>query len=139
MTKRGRKPIEFNIDICVEICSLYGEGGKIKQILSSDDRFPEWRLFCEWRRKYPELNTLYLRAREDKAESMDDEMRDVMDDLKAKRIDPAEARVLIEAIKWRMSKHNARMYGDKLDVTTDGETLNQKVEVVIHETLNKTD
>ena len=78
------------------------------------------------------MNTLYLRAREDKAESMDDEMRDVMDDMRTGKLDPSIGRVLIEAIKWRMAKHNSRMYGDKLDVTTDGETLNNKIEVVVH-------
>jgi len=36
-------------------------------------------------------------------------------------------RVYVDAMKWAAARHNPRMYGDKLDVTTDGRALGSGV------------
>ena len=47
-----------------------------------------------------------------------------MSDLKKGRYDGSVARVLIDTLKWKASKYYPKMFGDKLDVTTDGEKIN---------------
>lgn len=44
-------------------------------------------------------------------------------------------RLQVDARKWILSKMNPKKYGDKLDVTTDGESTNQRPEFVF---VNKT-
>jgi hypothetical protein len=42
-------------------------------------------------------------------------------------LDPQAARVAISAYQWRASKLKPKKYGDKLDVTTDGQPLTVQV------------
>lgn len=49
-------------------------------------------------------------------------------DAETGKIDPAWVqlqRLKIDAKKWELSKLKPKVYGDKLDVTTDGEKINQ--------------
>ena len=61
---------------------------------------------------------------QDKAESEIEEIDYVYDMLKAGEIEPAAANVLIQTKKWTASKFYPKMFGDKLDVTTDGDKIN---------------
>jgi transposase len=60
------------------------------------------------------LRTQYAHAREAQADAFADEIVDVARD---KVRDPAQARVLIDALKWAAGKRKPKVYGDK--VTTE--------------------
>lgn len=57
----------------------------------------------------------YQRAREVRADLDVDQILDISDD---ETIDPQRARNMIEARKWRASKQYAKVYGDKLDISS---------------------
>lgn len=65
----------------------------------------------------------YMRARENRADARFEKVDDIMQELREGKIDPQSARVMLDAIKWQTGKENAKRYGDKLDVTSDGEKL----------------
>jgi transposase-like protein len=49
------------------------------------------------------------------------------------QIDPAAARVAIDGRKWLAGKRNPKVYGDKLDMTSDGKELKGATIVVSNE------
>lgn len=125
MAKRGRKTFEYDADLAKEICTRISNGERIKQILASDERFPGFDVWCRWKRENTELNDLYARSIQDKAESVDDEIEEVMHQLKIGKLDPAQARVLIDTLKWKAAKYYPKMFGDKqqIDHTTNGKDI----------------
>lgn len=62
-----------------------------------------------------EVAELYQRAREMRADIDADDNIEIADD---ETIDPQRARNMIEARKWRASKQYAKVYGDKLDISS---------------------
>jgi hypothetical protein len=60
-----------------------------------------------------ELGNSYTRARQHMADVLVDEAKEIADDPDR---DPQRARNQIDIRKWIASKHNARVYGDRIDV-----------------------
>lgn len=85
--------------------------------------------FLGWMAEDEELANQYTRARATRADARFEKVDEIMDDLRANRIDAQQARVMLDAIKWQTGKENAKRYGDKLDVTTDGEKVNPTVTI----------
>ena len=77
-----------------------------------------------------ELWDKYTRAREIFALSFDEEIEQLKDDVKSKKYDYHQARLLADTIKWQASKFYPKMFGDKIDHTTGGEKIHNKTEVV---------
>ncbi|KQR93305.1 hypothetical protein ASG01_08900 [Chryseobacterium sp. Leaf180] len=106
---------------------------------------PSSKTFYEWLDADAEKIKRYARACEDRAEALLDEMLDIVDDTSCDYVgmDIGEgeaseivldkkpnyeliqrSRLRYDARKWLVSKLNPKKYGDKLDVTTDGQKLN---------------
>ena len=66
---------------------------------------------------------LYTRSIQDKAESEDEEIDTIIQDLKEGKIDPASARLIIDTKKWKASKYYPKMFGEKVDVTSDNKAI----------------
>lgn len=58
----------------------------------------------------------YARARDAAAELDADQVKEVAEDALAGRVDPAAARVAIDALKWTAGKRSPRKFGDKLQL-----------------------
>ncbi len=129
--KRGR-PSEYNLALCIEVCEKVSDGQNIKTVLNSNEDYPTFKTWCNWKRENAELLHLYIRAREDKAEDIDAQIDDIIALVKQGKMDSSSARVIIDTLKWKAAKYYPKLFGDKLDVTTDGEALNNKIDVVIH-------
>ena len=116
---------EYNYDLCLEICEQVAEGSNIKKILTSKDNYPNFTTWCRWRRENEELNNLYVRSIQDKAESVDEKIDDIMDRVEKKELDYVAGRLLIDTLKWKAAKYYPKMFGDKVqtDITTDGKQI----------------
>lgn len=121
------RPSEYDFALCEEICNQVAEGQNIIAVLESDDRYPSWTSFRRWKNEKAELSSLYVKAQQDKAEAELYEIQKVRELLKQKLIDPASANVLIQTSKWAASKFYPKMYGEKVDITSDGEKLSSPV------------
>jgi hypothetical protein len=124
------RPSEYNFEMCKTICEEVAEGFNIKTILKSKEEYPDFSTWCRWKRENDELRNLYVNAMQDKSESVIEEIDHVYDLLKNKEIEPSTANVLIQTNKWLAGKFYPKMYGDKVDVTSDGEKINQLPPVI---------
>lgn len=71
-----------------------------------------------------EYATRYTRACEERGVEVAESLHDLSERTMSGEIDPAAARVAIDALKWTSSRLLApRRLGDKIDVTSDGKAL----------------
>ncbi len=115
------RPSEYDFKMCVDICERISEGESIKSILKSNENYPSFQTWCKWKRDNDELLDLYTRSVQDKAESVDAEIDNIIEELKEKTLDPASARVIIDTLKWKASKYYPKMFGDKIDANLNHE------------------
>lgn len=115
-------PTKFNKDITTQILDYVTEGGNIKNACAEAGiSFQTW---CNWKSENQQLFDLYVKARQDKAEGLESEIDRIMSLLEEKQIEPSAANVLIQTLKWKLAKFYPKMFGERLDLTTDGESLN---------------
>lgn len=87
-------------------------------------------LLCKWLAD-PEKNELrdrYVRARENQADAFADEILDVA---RNKNLDPQQARLQVDALKWAAGKRKPKVYGDRVQQEIsgpDGGPIEHKVE-----------
>lgn len=81
----------------------------------------------------------YTRAKEEQADLMADEILDITDALPKKGLTNQQvnaARLKVDARKWVASKLKPKKYGDKIDHTTDGESMNKGFMGLLMQTSN---
>jgi transposase-like protein len=95
--------------------------------------------FLRWVRESEEIANKYMRAMELRQDALFDEIIEIADSQENDVSIDADGnktinhnivqrnRLQIDARKWSLAKMNPRKYGDKVDVTTDGEKINQIV------------
>lgn len=107
-------------ELADKICHELAEGKTLTSICAPES-MPSKSLILKWAdRDLNNFRDQYTRARELQAEVMADEIIDIADDVDA---DPNRSRLMVDARKWRMSKTLPKKYGDKLDLTSDGNEL----------------
>ena len=125
---------EYNYELCLEICDLIADGKHIVDVLNSNDTYPSWSTFRRWKRDNYELQTLYTRSIQDKAEMLIFEINQTMQDVKQGKLDASQGRLIIDTYKWLASKFYPKMFGDKTDITSGGEKIQnmpQEVKITI--------
>lgn len=118
-----------------EICSRIELGESLRSILHGDDKPMSSTVFFNLLREDEDKNKRYARAKEYqievKFESIElDYSEEPQRDAETGKIDPAWVnlqRLKIDAKKWELSKLAPKKYGDKVDVTSDGEKLQTTV------------
>lgn len=124
------RPSEYNFELCIEICELIADGGYITDVLNSNDNYPSWATFRRWKRDNNELQTLYVNAQQDKTESIVHNIKKVQQMALNGEIEASVANVVIQTDKWLSSKFYPKMFGDKTDITSGGEKI-QNTNVVV--------
>jgi hypothetical protein len=122
------------------ICEQLAEGQSLRKICEQEG-FPGKTTVFRWLEddELKAFRDQYARARARQAETMLDEIIEIADDssrdLKQVEIAPGvtaqqvdnevvnRSRLRVEARKWAMSKLAPKKYGDKLDLTSDGEKI----------------
>ena len=122
---KGGHPSIYDFEMCKEICKRVAMGEHIKAVLDSSDSYPDYSTWCNWKRDNQELFDLYTKAIQDKAEMVTFEINQTMQDMRDGVVEAPVGRILIDTLKWYASKFYPRMFGDKVDVTTDGDKINQ--------------
>jgi hypothetical protein len=115
--------------ILVEI----SKGKALRSILKQKE-MPSNETFYKWINEDEEKSKRYARACEERADAIFDEIIEIADDSSQDEVDTEfgvkqntefiqRSKVRIDARKWVVSKLNPKKYGDKLDLTTDGEKI----------------
>jgi hypothetical protein len=50
--------------------------------------------------------------------------------LLAKEIDPATYNTLVQTLKWKMAKFYPKMFGDKIDLTSDNKAIQTNISIL---------
>lgn len=121
---------EYNYDLCIEICDEIAKGRNIVEVLESEQKYPNWTTFRRWKNNNEELRTLYVNSQQDKAIALENELDDLKAMLLSKEIDYPVYNALANTIKWKMSKMYAKLFGDKVDVTSDNKPLQTNISIL---------
>lgn len=85
-----------------------------------DEDMPSRDAVYQWLSKHKEFADNYARAREIRAYRRNEDIDEIMADMKAGDVDAAQARVMLDAIKWQAGKEAPKVFGDKLDLNHGG-------------------
>lgn len=134
--ERGRPEI-FTQELADEVCARIAEGMSVRSVCKMED-MPGTTTFFKWIRENETFAKQYARACEERTEAMAEEILDIADDGSndfmvitkgdteynvENREVTNRSRLRVDTRKWLMSKMKPKKYGDKLDVTSDGEKL----------------
>lgn len=135
---RSMTGVTYTPELAAEICRRIALGESLRAICE-DDAMPSREAVYNWLRVNAGFRDQYARAREDQAEHFLDEIIAISDDTSHDTTvtDNGEqpntewisrSRLRVDARKWAMSKLAPKKYGDKVDFTTGGESLNLSAE-----------
>ncbi len=116
MKKMGR-PTDFNQELADTIINRLMSESLRKICL--EDSMPSRDTIYRWLTLHKDFSDQYVRAcmirREDRFEAMEE--------IPDKEADTQKARLKVDILKWQLSKENPKKYGDKVDLTSDGEKI----------------
>ena len=99
--------------IAERICELVAERVPVAEICAMEG-MPDKATLYRWKRKFPDFCANYTRAREERADARQDYVDELSMKMLAGLIDPAAARVAIDAEKWQMGKEKPKVYGERV-------------------------
>lgn len=127
--------MEFDQEIADKICQLIVTSNVgIVKILKDND-LPSWWTISKWLNENDTFAIQYARAREAQADFLAGEITEIADDSKNDTIIDDKgreqinsewvnrSRLRVDARKWQASKLAPKKYGDRLDLTTQGEKI----------------
>lgn len=124
--RRPGRPTKYTEALAADICDRIIMGQSLHSIAQAVG-IHVMRVY-DWMEKHPAFREQYARAREQQADLMDHQIvavaqRALKRDGDPDKLDPQAARVAIDAFKWRAAKLKPKVYGDKVDVTSGGESI----------------
>ena len=140
-SKPTGRPTIYCKELADYICELIAASDiGIVRLCKSDDNLPHFSQIFRWLGDVEDKNKdyfreQYARARELQAERLSHEIIEIADDSKKDTLISEEgapypntewiqrSRLRVDARKWLASKLAPKKYGDKLDVTSDGQKI----------------
>jgi len=128
----GGRPSTYSDEIASEILHRLSNGEALRQI-TKDSHMPVMSTVYQWLMRKPEFSNLYVRAREEQADTLADEIVhlsdespvQVVDDKGVARIDSAWVtwqKNRVDARKWVASKLKPKKYGERTTVAGDADS-----------------
>jgi len=116
----GRPPIPYSQDVADEILNLIADGQPLTRILKQNKQFPQVTTIYKWLKQDKVFAEDYARACEDRAETRNDQIAEIVQDVLSGKVDPQAGRVAIDAIKWQAAHEKPNKYGDKMEISGSG-------------------
>ena len=118
------------------ICELIINGKSLRTALKENNNLSAQTFFI-WLREDDDKSKQYARATTERAELMFEDMFDIADDSTSDYTQTESGQIFnsehlqrsklrVDTRKWALSKMMPKKYGDKLDLTTDGEKIQQQ-------------
>ncbi len=125
------RPSKYTKELGDLICEQLGQGTSMRRVCASEE-MPSMQTVFSWLRTDRQFLEQYVRAKEEAADALTDELQDIGDraiehaeeaDFKASNAVVSAYKLKADNIKWVASKLKPKKYGDKLDLTSGGEKL----------------
>ena len=126
----GGRPTSYNDEIELKILARMSEGESVSQICKSDD-MPNKSTVWLWSTVHDEFSVKYKAAISNLGSCNAESIGEIEDMLLAGTIDPASARVIIDARKWKAAKFYPKMFSEKQIIESKNETVNYNVDMPI--------
>jgi hypothetical protein len=148
-SKKIGRPSSYKKDIAAEICARLVEGESLKSICR-DPLMPDIKTVYLWMAQNEEFLHQYARAKEDQADTMQEEILDiadtepvqVVDDKGIARIDSGHVnwmRLRIDSRKWIAAKLKPKKYGDRQILAGDSDNpVEIKADLAVFDTMLQT-
>lgn len=133
--KKNGRPTKYSDRLADRICQKIAEGYSVRSICKEKDMVSMQTLF-RWLRENDKFREQYVRACEERSYAQAEEIIDIADNATNDYMEKLEgdgyifnsenvqrSRLRIDTRKWLMSKMNPKVYGDKLDMTTNGNDI----------------
>lgn len=129
----GRKS-DYTKELVLKICERISLGESLRAITKDED-MPSMATVFRWLTEEDKtyFQEQYARAKERQADAYEEMMLETARTEK----DVARARLIVDTMKWTASKLKPKKYGDKIDVTSDGERLDSPYKNLTVEELQK--
>lgn len=136
-SKGKGRPTKYTPELAATICAELSQGRSLRTICKAKDMPAASSVFL-WLQKYPEFSEQYMRAKRESADAMAEDIlyisdTPVMGEIRTVRPDGSveirqdemlgHRRLQIDTRRWLMGKMKPKVYGDKVDVTSDGKAL----------------
>jgi hypothetical protein len=122
----GQRP--YDADLADRVClALAGSDKGLRATLKEIDAGISPQAVFEWAQNNAQFADKFAQAKRQQIEMMAEDIVDIAND---DSLDPNDKRIRIDTRKWLLSKLLARTYGDKLDITSDGEKLSTPSHVI---------
>lgn len=106
-----------NRDVYQIVCDEIAEGASVQK--GCDAAGIAVKTFYRRLAVDDELGQKYTRARESRADVRFENAQNLKDDILSGLIDPMQAKVLLDLIKWQCGKEKAKVYGDSTTIKGD--------------------
>lgn len=133
--KKNGRPTKYSDKLADRICQKIAEGYSVRSICKEKDMISMQTLF-RWLRENDKFREQYAHACEERSYAQAEEIIDIADNATNDYMEKLEgdgyifnsenvqrSRLRIDTRKWLMSKMNPKVYGDKLDMTTNGNDI----------------
>ena len=133
--KKNGRPSKYTNKLAEKICQMIAQGQSVRSICAKKDMI-SMQTFFRWLRENDKFREQYARACEERSymhaediiEIADNATNDYMEKLEGDGYifnseNVQRSRLRIDTRKWLMSKLNPKVYGDKLDMTTNGNDI----------------
>lgn len=119
MTNLGGRPTICTPELTEKICSLIEQGYSVRAIGRMED-MPSAAAIFKWAARNEQgFVEQYVKAKEIQADQEFEEMKEIAQTEE----DVNRARLIVDTMKWSLSKKLPKKYGDKIDVTTGGDKI----------------
>ena len=128
--KKGR-PTIYSQELADEMCAQLAEGISLRTVCLAP-HMPNKSTVFMWMRTNKDFLDQYARAKEESADALVEDIQDIADETpevirkgaakKSGALAQAQ-RLRVDVRKWAASKMKPKKYGDKVDVTSDGEAI----------------
>ena len=134
----GGRPTDYTQELADRICAELAQGKSLRTVCSIEG-IPSIQTIFNWIRTKEGFVEQYARAKQESADAMADEILDIADDGTndwmtitmpggyKKDVENREvvnrSKLRVDTRKWLMSKMKPKVYGEKLDLTSDGKVL----------------
>jgi hypothetical protein len=118
MAHAGGRPSIYTQELVDTILQRIADGESLRSVCR-DKKMPHVSTVIKWRSENQEFLAQYEEARISQAQHLFDQLIDIADTGE----DVARDRLRVDTRKWYLSKVLPKVYGDKIDLTTDGKEL----------------
>jgi hypothetical protein len=102
--------VPYSDDVADAVCARIAEGDSVRKIASIHG-MPSKSAIFKWLAEHEDFRLKYEAATEERAQSRYESIDEIIDDLRAQRIDHRQARVMVDTVKWQCAIERPDRYG----------------------------